>query len=81
MDLRSIFPDTSLTKSNESTGSGFESEQKPCFLTVYNKNYTKIHFFQTSTPSCESFELYAHRLRPFLVCYIKGRYADTNKTI
>ena len=55
--------DNPFIKSNESTGSGFESQHKIYFLIIYTEKYTKVHFFQKSKliPSDEYFESFVRR--------------------
>ena len=41
-----IFRDSTLIKSNKSTGSGFEFQHQLCSLSFYTKTYTKIILFR-----------------------------------
>ena len=57
-------------KFNESTGNGFESWRKLCFLKFYTKNYTEILFQISKSISCyEYFESYG-RSQLKLFCFV-----------
>ena len=47
-----LFRDNPLKYSNESTGSGFESQHNVCFLTFYAKKYTTVIFFKHQNQLC-----------------------------
>ena len=47
-----FFCDYLFLEPNESTGSGFESQHKPCFLLIYTEKCTKVLFFKRQKELC-----------------------------